>query len=79
MLRHLTDVRTEVLTGEDAGSFRLVFTFEQNPYFSNKVTAGGGLCNVGPLRLDTLQLVSEPGVGRLDGGRRGVGPGSVSF
>lgn len=40
VLSHLTDVRCTPLTGEDAGSFRLTFTFAENSYFSNKVRAG---------------------------------------
>jgi Nucleosome assembly protein (NAP) len=35
VLTHLTDVRVVSLTGEHAGSFRLDFTFSQNPFFSN--------------------------------------------
>jgi hypothetical protein len=47
-LAYLTDVRVESLTGEDAGSFKLVFSFAQNPFFSNAVrngigSAGGGV------------------------------------
>jgi len=35
VLRYLSDVRAEVLTGEDRG-FKLTFTFAENPFFTNK-------------------------------------------
>jgi hypothetical protein len=43
VLAYLSDVRVTSLTGDDAGSFRLTFTFSENPFFSNKVW-GGRLC-----------------------------------
>jgi hypothetical protein len=36
VLKHLVDVRAEVLTGEDTG-FKLLFEFEENKFFTNKV------------------------------------------
>lgn len=38
VLSYLTDVRVSSLTGDDAGSFRLEFTFKENPFFTNKVS-----------------------------------------
>ena len=37
VLSNLTDVRVTTLTGDDAGSFTLTFTFSDNPFFGNKV------------------------------------------
>jgi hypothetical protein len=42
VLAYLTDVRVASLTGEDAGSFKLSFTFAQNPFFSNTVRGQAG-------------------------------------
>lgn len=39
VLSYLSDVRVEHLTGEDAGSFKLVFSFSENPFFTNKVSS----------------------------------------
>ena len=39
-LASLTDVRVETLTGDDADSFRLTFSFAPNEHFSNAVTLG---------------------------------------
>lgn len=36
VLKHLVDVRAEVLTGDDFG-YKLIFTFEPNKFFSNTV------------------------------------------
>ncbi len=41
VLKHLVDVSAEVLTGDERG-FQLVFHFDDNKYFSNKVESGGG-------------------------------------
>ena len=38
MLVHLRDIRTVSLTGEDAGSFKLEFHFNTNPFFTNTVS-----------------------------------------
>lgn len=37
VLVHLRDVRADILTGDDAGGFKLVFTFDKNDNFSNTV------------------------------------------
>jgi len=39
VLSYLSDVRVEHLTGEDAGSFKLVFSFSENPFFTSKVSS----------------------------------------
>jgi hypothetical protein len=53
----LRDIRCTTLTGEDAGSFKLTFVFDDNDFFKNKVgpRAGGASlmvagCEVAPLR-----------------------------
>jgi len=38
VLSNLRDVRVVSLTGDDAGSFRLEFQFEKNPFFTNEVS-----------------------------------------
>uniref|UniRef100_A0A383V5W6 Nucleosome assembly protein n=1 Tax=Tetradesmus obliquus TaxID=3088 RepID=A0A383V5W6_TETOB len=37
VLSYLADVRVASLTGEEAGSFKLTFSFRDNPFFTNKV------------------------------------------
>jgi hypothetical protein len=37
VLSYLADVRVASLTGDEAGSFRLTFSFRENPHFTNKV------------------------------------------
>lgn len=41
VLKHLVDVRTKTLTGEDKG-FEVAFVFEKNDYFSNQVRGWAG-------------------------------------
>jgi nucleosome assembly protein 1-like 1 len=37
VLSHLRDVRHISLTGDDAGSFKVEFHFNKNPFFTNEV------------------------------------------
>jgi hypothetical protein len=37
VLSFLADVRVASLTGDEAGSFKLTFSFRDNPFFTNKV------------------------------------------
>lgn len=46
VLSYLADVRVASLTGEEAGSFKLTFSFRDNPFFTNKVSQGQTLPEV---------------------------------
>lgn len=54
VLGALRDIRCTTLTGEDAGSFKLTFVFDDNDFFKNKV---GGACGWFFLVRATLALV----------------------
>lgn len=58
VLAYLTDVRSEVLTGDDRG-FKLSYHFAENPFFTDKV----GRTGIPVARAMGLSLILHVGVG----------------